>query len=167
MCAISFIRFVPYKQFIASTDQAVGLKREELALSYARGGVTVGVVHTCGGTLVHTGGFAGDEQRLTLFDSVNSFYDELGYTQVLEEIGTLGRIDLLTGCFVAVGVGPFTQFLALVISVPEPAVEDTAEAFIPVGYLSINPAWLFASGGSPVLAGLRSSAPVRRHPASY
>ena len=61
MCAISFIRFFPYKQFIASTDQTVGLKREELALSYAFGGVTVSVVHTGGGTLVDTGGFAGDE----------------------------------------------------------------------------------------------------------
>ena len=57
MCAISFIRFVPYKQFIASADQAVGLKREELALSYALGGVTVGVVHTGGGTLVDTGAY--------------------------------------------------------------------------------------------------------------
>ena len=72
----------------------------------------------------------GDEEFVAYRD-FGCLDEELGHADVAEVFDALAHIHLALSSFRTVGLAPFAQALAQVVTIPEATVEDSLQAFVP------------------------------------
>ena len=70
-------------------------------------------------------------QNLVAHMQIHILYQELGNANLGEVLHALAHIDLHFRCLRTIDLAPFTQTLALIVAIPEAAVEHGGELFVP------------------------------------